>query len=341
MMRRSLLRGLAATVYGGLPPRRPDQEYPSTGAGVAPGTHAGNLRARSLVLSGTGDGVGLFEYSGAPGPGNPPIAYAAPPGVQHDPYGNVLPATSGGFTVPNNALGFYAQLLAGVLLFNTPGSVVSAGSVGLNGSTNLMLESPVQNAGGHTAMLELLSESTISQVLIADFPQGGVPPTPSTTAQLEVQGAIQTTALNPVIANGSVQSQLGDFLASAGNVNITAAGKGVVRTGEVWHTPTLAAGFSAGSPAPRFQLEAVGAGRVRLAGVVNLTATEAAGATMFTLPANYLPAVFHSFVTSNSLSGYTLGARAVQVNTSGQVQLGSSGVNTNFVVLDGICFELD
>jgi hypothetical protein len=81
--------------------RRPDQRLIGTsvsGAGPAP---SGNvLQARQIIISGTGEG--LFIYEGTPGAGNPPVAFATAGGVTKDPYGNTLPGlpvAAGSFVV--------------------------------------------------------------------------------------------------------------------------------------------------------------------------------------------------------------------------------------------------
>ncbi len=115
---------------------------------------------------------------------------------------------------------------------------------------------------------------------------------------------------------------------------------------ETWHSPSMAAGFAdAGTTsAVGFQLEPVGTGgRVRLRGRVNLTANQASGATMFTLPAGYQPVQNQNFVTVNNLSGFSGAApNSVTLNGgSGAVMLGSAGSTGNNVRLDGIVIELD
>ena len=59
--------------------------------GTQPGVQGGVVLARYVIVNGAGDGV--FVYSGAPGLGNPPIAWMGSGLV--DPYGNVLPSTTG------------------------------------------------------------------------------------------------------------------------------------------------------------------------------------------------------------------------------------------------------
>jgi hypothetical protein len=77
-------------VSWGLPRRRIDQVRQPATAATAPGSSA-VVRARYVIVSGAGDGV--FVYAGTPALGNPPIAWMGAGLV--DPYGNVLPSTTG------------------------------------------------------------------------------------------------------------------------------------------------------------------------------------------------------------------------------------------------------
>jgi hypothetical protein len=61
--------------------------------GVQPGTNNNILRARLVIVSGVGDGVFVYAAGTTPALGNPPIAWMGSGLV--DPYGNVLPSTTG------------------------------------------------------------------------------------------------------------------------------------------------------------------------------------------------------------------------------------------------------
>jgi hypothetical protein len=65
----------------------------SAAAGVQPGSNAQILRARLVIVSGAGDGVFVYAPGTAPALGNPPIAWMG--GGLVDPYGNILPSTTG------------------------------------------------------------------------------------------------------------------------------------------------------------------------------------------------------------------------------------------------------
>jgi len=84
MPRRALL---GAAVLSGAPAGYQAPSLPST----APGPAAGIVRARLVIVSGTAGGV--FVYAGTPALGNPPIFWAT--SASTDPFGNVLPSTSG------------------------------------------------------------------------------------------------------------------------------------------------------------------------------------------------------------------------------------------------------
>lgn len=111
---------------------------------------------------------------------------------------------------------------------------------------------------------------------------------------------------------------------------------------ETWHNLSLNAGFAAfGAPfaTPRYQYEAINGGRVRLSGVVSLTANQAALTTIATLPAGYRPAATRDLAASSSLSGGT--AAPLRVDSSGNIQINNAGTSGNFISLDGVSFELD
>jgi hypothetical protein len=76
-----------------------------------------------LVISGTGNGVGVFVYNGTPQLGNPPIAWLTN-GSLVDPYGNVLPAVMGIAGVGEFSAGNAIITPAGLFLY-TPGGVLS------------------------------------------------------------------------------------------------------------------------------------------------------------------------------------------------------------------------
>lgn len=229
MMRRSLLRGMLASVYGGLPPRRPDQDVPASSAGVAPGAAASVLRVRQLIIYGSG-AIGLFEYNGTPagpvpGPANPPIAYTAPPGVSKDPYGNTLPVTQGGFTASTPSNGLFAALQAAALIFgsaNVSTRILSTGAIALldaladNAQPGIAITAPSTPTGGG-ATIDIFGESK-DATKPAQVVMGAPAAAPATTSLLEVQGnvsvvnaSLQTTGLGLITGSGGVNCGVGSL----------------------------------------------------------------------------------------------------------------------------------
>jgi hypothetical protein len=103
---------------GGQTPPRPDQAYKgSAGAVVSPGTSS-VVRATKIIVSGTGEGV--FVYNGTPALGNPPIDYLSNSAT--DPFGNTLPESG---TVAYASSSIWAALTAGQLIF-ADGSVLAS-----------------------------------------------------------------------------------------------------------------------------------------------------------------------------------------------------------------------
>lgn len=110
------MKGAAVAGVGGLPPRRLDQRLTGTSrAGTGPAPQTGFFVGKFVVIFGTGGGV--FIYSGAPGPGHPPILYETAPGVLKDPFGNALPITTGGLVDVDPATGRATQLNSSILAF--------------------------------------------------------------------------------------------------------------------------------------------------------------------------------------------------------------------------------
>jgi hypothetical protein len=69
---------------------------PQAGAaavGIQPGGNSQIVRARQVIVSGAADGVFVYAAGTAPGLGNPPVTWESS-GLA-DPYGNVLPSTTG------------------------------------------------------------------------------------------------------------------------------------------------------------------------------------------------------------------------------------------------------
>lgn len=116
---------------------------------------------------------------------------------------------------------------------------------------------------------------------------------------------------------------------------------------ETWQTASLAANFgtNVGDQAPRFRMDGLAGGIVRLDGVAYTTAATAASATIFTLPPGYRPTQRKRFTTpsnASGLTGATVGAATVIVATSGAVELGpAANAAGQQIVLEGCTFPVD
>jgi len=147
------LFGLGKTV----PPRPGASASASPGTvSVAPGNSAGIFRARLVIVSGANGGV--FVYSGAPGPGNGPVASLS--NSTTDPFGNATIAGSASY-IPGLAA---VAMVAGHLFFyNWSGSAwVSYGSLqaGTGGSNVLA----INGAAFQCAPLYILNIATPAAV---------------------------------------------------------------------------------------------------------------------------------------------------------------------------------
>lgn len=94
--RRGLLGGVAAAMTSrtGRIIQRPDQIIEPPPSAVPASTAAGTLRARQVVIFGTGVNVGLFVYTGTPASGNPPQIAIVPSTTTTDPFGNAITSSN-------------------------------------------------------------------------------------------------------------------------------------------------------------------------------------------------------------------------------------------------------
>jgi hypothetical protein len=136
-----------------------------------------------------------------------------------------------------------------------------------------------------------------------------------------------------VVGNAAGAGWYGSLIANVGTFNVPVA--------ETWHAAVLNANFAAGGTTPRYQLESVNGGRVRLSGAINCTVGQPAGTAMFNLPAGYRPSRVLGFVTPNNIVAAVLGQQIVQVGTGGDVSCTPAITAGHFLLLDGICLELD
>lgn len=295
-----------AAGLGGLNPKPVNAPQGATPApGVQPGQSTAVVVANKVIVFGPKDG--LFIYTGTPAHGNPPIFSVTAPGTTTDPYGNpVKPVMLAG-----PAAGPFTQI-------DQFGDLISFSPAG--GSIVLDPSKP------QIGLFDVLGSLRVIANNLGEFnyfPQGNP------------GNAIAVAAVM------ATSDSYGNSFAAGFNGNITAFQPGVSpQVPETWHPMSpLAAGFSAGGTTPQFKLYPDGT--IGLRGAVNLTATEPAGTTFFTLSAAYAPTATMHFVTQASLSGNSLGAATIQVLSTGAVQIAVNGGSGGFVNLDGIRFPVD
>lgn len=154
--------------------------------GVQPG--AQQKVFRTLIIFGTGAGVGWFEYGGTPGLGNGPVSYAAPPGTTQDPFGNALPWTAGGVVATDPITGNFVVMTAATVQWGVAG-LASNGSIGF-GAHDLNINAP-QSFGdavagsldlrsGASAQAFIAGRATVGTIVNTQLP--GTPETPHSTA---------------------------------------------------------------------------------------------------------------------------------------------------------------
>jgi hypothetical protein len=165
---------LVMVMPAGLPDPRPDQQYQASGAAMAPGSQTPVVRARQVIISGTGGTVtGLFVYAGTPGPGNPPVDSITRSAT--DPFGNAVKPDFTAYGVG----GAYAQLTDGALNFQgTSGQATPAQIFTLDTAGFLDFLSGQVTGGDVQAELTLQSRQASgvskSQVLINADQIGGL-----------------------------------------------------------------------------------------------------------------------------------------------------------------------
>lgn len=127
MDRRGAIIAGAGLGLGGLLAARPDQQYyPAAGGAQIPGSRTGPLRAREVIVFGSGKNTGVFVYSPAPAFGNLIASIAALGNV--DPYGNAyLPGIVNYFISGTSVA---VQLSAGQLRFSSAATAAGPWSLG-------------------------------------------------------------------------------------------------------------------------------------------------------------------------------------------------------------------
>lgn len=289
----------------------------------------------SVVISGSNN---ILMYSATPAAGDLVISVA--PNAGSDSFGNVYPAgfqilNHGGANASGIAMGFAGtQPLQYFLnpvpnLRNDPAFIVNTNGTGTAQFASFVFSSAEDATQSDYVAISLDSSSQDGSSHVAQI----------TDAYVDSSGGA-----HPLILRGP-----GGTTIYAGALYAVQPGTGTSRAnlavGESWHLASLGAGFTtnAADQAPRYRLEGLGGGIVRLDGVVYTSAATAAGATMFTLPTGYRPQQRQRFVGSTNASGYTtVGGSLISVTTAGLVTCSPAcSAAGQQIVLDGFTFPID
>lgn len=317
-----------------------------TGTTISGATITGSTITGGTITGGTFLGTdfiindkGIFFYSGTPAAGNLIGSIANTSGS--DTFGNAFPlgmqwntatGTASVVVAPHGIqidAPFPQELFSGSLAASSSGAGATASGL-------LAITSPQDNVQLDVGYVDLPSSSNDGVTSIAGVRLGwrGVSSGNLDYLDVDYRGA-------RILAGSVTAPQPG-----------TGGSRGTPAVAETWHTvgttgqPAFGTGFTnngAADQAPRYRLEGIGGGVVRLDGTVITTAAVAAGATMFTLPVGYRPATNRRrFVGPTSLSGYALGNMTVGVATSGAVTIGPLGnAAGQQIVLDNMSFPID
>lgn len=199
------------TIPAGLPDPRPDQQYQSSGAAMAPGSQTPVVRARQVIVFGpSGAVVGIFVYAVGtkPGPGNAPVDSITRSAT--DPFGNpVQPdfvAYGGGGAYVQltngeiNFLGSSSQFAPAQVRTENLAGLLDLGSGLVSGADTLAeitLLSNQANAGGGS-QIQLSAHSLGGLLNLPVAPPAGPPSAPSSYTQTWGQGI--DGVLNSIIA---------------------------------------------------------------------------------------------------------------------------------------------
>jgi hypothetical protein len=161
---------------GGLPARRPDQDRDYPPAGVQPGSYSGIIRARVIIISGTGSG--LFVYEGLPGPGNPPVASITESAT--DPFGNaVTPLANFGyeagahFGIDNQGQLYLSNAAGTTTIFLSPlGEVIAIGASPTTGNSGITI-SPISSSIGGVTFPAGMALSALPFLVYSGTPAAG------------------------------------------------------------------------------------------------------------------------------------------------------------------------
>lgn len=189
---------------------RPDQHYePPAGGQAIPGARS-VVRARTVIISGSGAAVGIFVYSGNPAAGNLAESITAANGT--DPFGN---ATLAGFTSYYSTGGtFYAMQVAG----------------GPSSAASMLIYTATSQAGPYTfqgSMVSLsLALSAISTSYAWNWNVTGNAMNGNGTGGNPLLSLINSTSGNTAMALSLIAAAAGDPVARA---------RTVADTNDRWH----------------------------------------------------------------------------------------------------------
>jgi hypothetical protein len=168
-----MVAGIPGT--GGLPPRRIDQLRAQVPTGIQPGSASNVVRARTIIVSGTGEGV--FVYTGRPALGNPPILSIVSPGTTADPYGNTVEAV---LTV--------GSLAGAHVLVDDDGNISLVSAAGNSGITLNPTTGTITFADPATGAVEMqIAESTLTGEGFIELNSGVTPDVGDAAAGLIIQ----------------------------------------------------------------------------------------------------------------------------------------------------------
>lgn len=306
---------------------------------------------------------GSFLYSGTPALGNLFLSNAPTSGT--DGFGNAYKQGmtvygSSGSTVQNNGVGSTAvvNLGTGDAAESQNGNITTSivNGPGAGRSLASVFAAPHVSGSSQSAQLQLVSQSvnltSTPATASLDAPSIQLISSVNTSLVLGDNAGLTNSSFFvgagglPAVSNGFLllwqQGASGKLIVGAPIVGFDPNSAG---SNETWHTISPATGFTTGTGTPRYRLDPIGGGVVRLDGTVNTNAATSAGATMFTLPTGYRPSANKRFDGVSSSSGYNAanpGSTSVQVLTTGVVQcVQACSASGQQIVLDGITFPVD
>lgn len=303
---------------------------------------AGTVNGLSVVIDGARLAIFYYDATGA-------LVLSLAPAAGTDSYGHPYPAGLGIFS-------------GGTLLGVWDGNAWSIGESG-QGQIRAVVASLIPSLQFTTPNPNIGNSASISATQVgfgaAGFDEFDIEaPTDTTNTEqwlITVRSASQDgTQRGQVLVRlnqgGTIVNVLSFDFGGAhmlGAVTAVQPGTGTPATpavAETWHDLALNAGFSggvAGTAVPRYQKESIGGGRTRLSGGVALTANQPQNTAIGTLDPGYRPLNDLYINTANNLSGGATNIESLHIKTTGDIELGVSGSNGNYVMLDGVSFPLD